>query len=86
MECDGQNLLSFWTSDGYNLYFSFWAMFCTFTSPNDPKKQNSKFKIQKKKKKKKKPEKKQYVDIIILHMCTINDNHMYGSGDVRLLV
>ena len=54
MECDGQNLLSFWTSDGYNLYFSFWAMFCTFTSPNDPKKQNSKFKIQKKKKKKKK--------------------------------
>ena len=54
MECDGQNLLSFWTSDGYNLYFSFWAMFCTFTSPNDPKKQNSKFKIQKKKKKNKK--------------------------------
>ena len=78
MECDGQNLLSFWTSDGYNLYFSFWAMFCTLTSPNDPKKQNSK----KKKKKKKNPSE----DIIILHMCTINDNHMYGSGDVRLLV
>ena len=93
MECDGQNLLSFWTSDGYNLYFSFWAMFCTFTSPNDPKKPNSKFKIQKKKKKKKKnkkkkkkPEKNPSVDIIILHMCTINGKHMYGSGDVRLLV
>ena len=40
-------------------------------------------KIQKKKKKKKK---NPSVDIIILHMCTINDNHMYGSGDVRLLV
>ena len=46
--------------------------------------QNSKFK--KKKKKKKNPEKNPSVDIIILHMCTINDNHMYGSGDVRLLV
>ena len=70
-------------------------MYCTFTSPNDPKKQNSKKKKKKKKKlkntklkkkKKKKTEKNPSVDIIILHMCTINDNHMYGSGDVRLLV
>ena len=36
--------------------------------------------IQKSKIKKKK-KKKIPVDIIILHKCTINDNHMYGSGD-----
>ena len=40
LERDGQNLLSFWTPDGYNFYFSFWAIFCSFTPPNDPKKQN----------------------------------------------
>ena len=36
--------------------------------------------IQKSKIKKQK-KKKNPVDIIILHKCTINDNHMYGSGD-----
>ena len=40
MEHDGQNLLSFWTPDKYNFYFSFWAIFCSFTPPNDPKRQN----------------------------------------------
>ena len=80
MDCDGQNLLLFWTSDGYNFYFSFWAFY-----PTQPPKKK-KLKIKKKKKKKKKPEKNPSVDIIILHMCILNDNHMYSSGYVRLLV
>ena len=63
MVCNGQNVLSFWT------------VFCPFAPPppppiNDPENQN--FEKMKKKKKKKKPP--QY--ITILHMCTINDNHM----------
>ena len=48
--------------DGCN-YFSFWAIFSPFT-PNSSKNQNLK-------KMKKRPE-----DIIILHKCTKNHNHM----------
>ena len=51
---------------------SFWTIFCPFTPPpNNQENQNSK----KKKKVKKIPG-----DIIILHMCTIHEDHtMYGS-------
>ena len=55
--------------DGCN-YFSFWAIFCPFTPLTARK-----VKI-KKKKKKKTPE-----DIIILHMCTKNYDHMITSWD-----
>ena len=52
---------------------SFWTVFCPFT-PNNPENQNSE-----KMRKKKTPG-----DIIILHMCTINDNCiMYGSSDME---
>ena len=61
---------------------SFWTIFCPFTLPLTTKK----IKIQKKKKnknkkkKKKKKVKKILGDIIILHMCTIHEDHtMYGS-------
>ena len=55
--------------DGYNFIFHF-GLFSAFTPPNDKKK--------KKKKNQRKLKKKQKtnVDIIILHMWTINDNHM----------
>ena len=46
--------------DGCNCYFSFWAIFLPFYSPNSPKNQNFKNK------------KKATGDIIILHMCTKN--------------
>ena len=50
---------------------SFWTIFCTFNSDN-PKNQNFE-------KMKKLPG-----DIILFHMCTINDNHMmYGSWDME---
>ena len=49
------------------IFWHFWTVFCPF-SPKNPKKQNFE-KI-----------KTTTGDIIILHMCTINDNHMmYGS-------
>ena len=52
-------------------FLSFWTIFCTFTH-SWPKK--SKFCKNEKK----------YRDIIILHMCTINDNHtMYGSWNME---
>ena len=53
-------------------FLSFWTIFLTFYTPNNPKYQNfEKIKI--------KP-----ADIIILHMCTINGNHMmYGSWDMK---
>ena len=61
MECDRQNCLSFW------------AIFCPFTSKNDPENQNFG------KMKNWTPE-----GIIILHMRSINDNHMmYGSWDME---
>ena len=49
-------------------FLSFWNIFCPFTPPNNSKNQNfEKMKITP-------------GDIIILHMCTINDNHMmFGS-------
>ena len=53
--------------DGQN-FFSFWTIFCPFTPPppNNPAKNEKK-------------KKKKHVDII-LHKCTINENHMiYGS-------
>ena len=56
-------------------FLSFWTIFCHFTPlppTNNPRNQNFE-------KMKKKPR-----DIIILHMCTINDNHMmYGSWDME---
>ena len=45
-------------------FLSFWTFFCIFTPPNNPKNQNFE-------KMKKTP-----WDIIILHRCTVNDNHM----------
>ena len=51
-------------------FFSFWTIFCPFTPPppNNPENQNFE------------KMKKNDVNIIILHKCTINDNHMiYGS-------
>ena len=52
------------------IFFPFWAIFCPFT-PNSPKNQN------------KKKIKKTLGDIIILHMCTKNYDHMmYSSWDM----
>ena len=49
-------------------FLSFWTIFCPFYPPNNPKNQNFE-------KIKKTPR-----HIIILHMYTVNDNHMmYGS-------
>ena len=60
MECNRQNFLSFW------------AIFCPFILPNNPKNQNFE-------KMEKVP-----VDIILLDMCTINENYvMYGSWDME---
>ena len=57
--------------DGQN-FLSFWTVFLPFYPPNNSKNQNFE-------KLKKTPG-----DIIILHMCTINDNHMmYGSWDMK---
>ena len=54
------------------IFLSFWTVFCTFTPFNN-------LKNEKKCKKKKKPG-----DIIILHKCVINGNHMmYGSWDMK---
>ena len=56
--------------DGQN-FLSFWTLFSPFTSPLT----TQKIKFWKK-------EKKTAEGIIILHMCTINENHMmYGSWD-----
>ena len=57
------------------IFFSFWTIFCPFTPPtpsDNPENQNfEKMKIAP-------------GDIIILHKCTINDNHMiYGSWDIK---
>ena len=53
-------------------FLSFWIVFCHFTPLTTRK-------IKKKKKMKNTPE-----DIIILQMCTIDDNHiMYGSWDIE---
>ena len=52
-------------------FFSFWTSFCPFTSDN-PENQNFE-KLS-----------KTTGDIIILHMCTLNDNHMmYGSWNME---
>ena len=52
-------------------FFSFWAIFSSFTPPNNLKDQNF-LKM-----------KKTTGDIIILHMCTKNyDNMMYSSWDI----
>ena len=57
--------------DGQN-FLSFWTILCTFIPPNNRKNQNFE--------KMEKP----LGDIILLHMCTINDNHMmYGSWDME---
>ena len=52
------------------IFFSFWAIFLPFYPPNDPKNQNIK-KLNK------------LLDIIILHMCTKNYDHlMYSSWEM----
>ena len=66
IERERQNVLSFWT------------IFCLFTPLTTWKIKI--FKKWKKNNKKKQQKKKTPEDIIILHKCTINDNHMmYGS-------
>ena len=64
-----------WDIERYRQFFlSFWTIFCLFTPP--PPLISQKFKI---KNIKIKPG-----DVIILHMCTINNNHvMYGSWDTE---
>ena len=63
-------------------YFSFWAIFCPFTPITDWKIKI----IYIKKKNKKKKMKKTPVDIIILHKCTKNHDHidhmLYCSWDM----
>ena len=83
---NGQNTLSYYhftnINDSHMIYgssdmecngqnfLSFWNIFCPFIPPNNLKNQNLK-------------NKKTPRDII-LHMCTINDNHMiYGSSDIE---
>ena len=52
-------------------FLSLWAIFLPFQPPDNPENQN--FKI-----------KRNTGDIIILHIWTINDNHMmYGSWDME---
>ena len=52
-------------------FLSFWAIFAILT-PNNQKSQNFE------------KMKKTLGDIIILHLCTRNDNHMmYGSSDIK---
>ena len=49
-------------------FLSFWTIFCPFTPPNNPKNQNFE------------NMRKLPGDIILLHMCNIDENHiMYGS-------
>ena len=58
-------------SEADRIFLSFWTVFALLP-PNNPKNQHFE-------KKKKAPG-----DIITLHMCTINDNHMmYGSWDIQ---
>ena len=53
-------------------FLSFWTIFCPFTTQLTPK-----LKIWKKCTKRPR-------NIILLHMCTINEDHvMYGSSDIR---
>ena len=53
-------------------FLSLWATICPFTYQNNPEKQNFDTR------------KKMPGDIIILHMCTINDDHMMsGSRDMK---
>ena len=53
-------------------FLSFWTIFCLFYPPNNPK--NQKFEKMK----------KMPADIIILHICMINDNHMmYCFWDMK---
>ena len=66
-------LYCFWgmTCNGCNCYFSFWAIFCSFTSLT-----TQKIKIKKKMK-------ETLGDIIISHMCTKNyDRIMYGDWNM----
>ena len=60
-----------WSETG-RIFLSFWAIFLPFQPPDNLENQN--FEI----------EKKTSRYIIILHICTINDNHMvYGSWDME---
>ena len=64
-----------WKTDFFLILDHFLSFYTPLPSPNNPENQN----FQKMKKKTKKPG-----DIIILHKCTINDNHMiYGSWDMK---
>ena len=68
------------------IFLSFWTVFCTFIpsppsqsplpppTPHPPPKKNNNFEKMR----------KLAGDIIILHMCTINSNHLiYGSWDIE---
>ena len=70
---DNHMMYSSWDieCEGQN-FLSFWTIFYIFTAPNNPKNRNFQ--------KVKKPP----GDIIILHMCIMNDNHMMsGSWDME---
>ena len=70
---DNQTTYSSWDmKHGGQTFLSFWTVFLSFYSPNNPK--NQSFGIMKQKS----------GDIIIWHMCIINNNHMiYGSWDMK---
>ena len=69
---DNQMMYGSWDMEGNRHNFVILDCFLPFYPPMDPENQNFE-------KMKKTPE-----DIIILHKCTINDNHMmYGSWDMK---
>ena len=60
------------------IFLSFWDIFCSFTPSHSPHLTIKK--IEKNKKKRKKSP----IDIILLHVCTINEDYMmHGSWDKR---
>ena len=70
---DDHMVYGFWyIKHNRQIFLSFWAIFCPFYPPNNPENQNFE-------KMKETPG-----DIIILHMSTINENHMmYDSWDME---
>ena len=63
---------SWYTERDRDNFLSFWTIFCTFTPLTHPKNQDFE------------KMKKTSRDIIILHICTINDSHMmHVSGDIE---
>ena len=72
---DNPMMCGSWDMEHDRLNFvPFWTIFCPFTSPPPMDSENQNFQKLKKK----------LEDIIILHRCNINDNHiMYGSWDTK---